>query len=316
MSDKWTAAEELLIWAAVAECRSNNVYRHTCYTLCEMLGRSPGMGETQTDPVREAVDLIERRTVTAGSAKSRLNPDLTPLAVTVFRGRRAGTPLTWAEKVKLLQPHHRHGLTRGEHRTLEEICLYTDRPAADPAPRAYLNRLQGLRASKADLEDPAGTRVFPSGPVTVGVVRDAVVRPWVESPSGETWEAVLDYLEFGRVPQVPEPLVPAVSEPSPLFYPDVYVPSALRPPAPPPRDEITFAVGVETDPGTFGMIGGPWPALADALEFVPGPENWLHGRPVRVVRFNRDGTDEVIYTWAADRLPNGWVRTQPSSPGT
>ena len=80
--------------------------------------------------------------------------------------------------------------------------------------------------------------------------------------------------------------------------PDSYVPTKLRPSEPEFREEVMYAIGTEHKRGEFGMWQGPNPELIEMLEVV--------GKSRRdcILRFNLDGTDEVLYRWHGDR----WVK--------
>jgi len=90
--------------------------------------------------------------------------------------------------------------------------------------------------------------------------------------------------------------------------PDEYVPTSLRPEKPEPRDHVEYAVGYEEKPGSYGMTDGPSPSLQEMLEVVPDePRKW----PC-VVRFNKDGTDEILYRW--DWKKGCWKRGSSGGP--
>ncbi len=75
--------------------------------------------------------------------------------------------------------------------------------------------------------------------------------------------------------------------------PKEYKPSELKKPEIKDREEVIYACGYEERPNKFGMFHGPNPDLKEMLEVVPEEEN---KNPV-IIRFNLDGTDEVIYRW-------------------
>lgn len=73
--------------------------------------------------------------------------------------------------------------------------------------------------------------------------------------------------------------------------PESYTPSIYGPPTVEKRNEVIYAAGYEEKPGSFGMYDGPTPSLLEILESVPCGVNPC------IVRFNLDGTDEVLYRW-------------------
>ena len=79
--------------------------------------------------------------------------------------------------------------------------------------------------------------------------------------------------------------------------PDSWVPTELRPDELKPRERVVYACGCRTGVASFGMFHGPFPTLEEALNVVPAEED---KNPV-IVRFNKDGTDEVIYYWFVGR---------------
>lgn len=93
--------------------------------------------------------------------------------------------------------------------------------------------------------------------------------------------------------------------------PAEYVPKSLRPPEPQERDRVMYACGWETvwagdkPTASYGMFAGPFPRVESALEVVPEKARSLteiaQGRTPVIVRFNLDGTDEVIYRWYVSR---------------
>ncbi len=85
-----------------------------------------------------------------------------------------------------------------------------------------------------------------------------------------------------------------------LKLPKEYVPTSLREKKLPEREEVVYACGYEEKKGSYGMFHGPNPILDEMLEVVPED---AHLKAV-IIRYNLDGTDEVIYQWSKDR----WVR--------
>lgn len=311
----WSPAEDLLAFAAAARAGSERHYRQMIVTLLETLGRTPERTKSQPDVLAGAVKLFEWRTVTNAPAGLPFDPAAMALARTVWAGGRAGCRLTWGEKLKILQPLYRQHKSGRPTKTLGDVAWLTDRDAGDIEMfRAYWDRLKGNPKSKADLEDDSGPVFVHPAPV----VRDRVVGPWIETPNRSTWAVVFDYLWNGLLPPPPPTLVgddePGVIAAGPSYLPppvdpddglpDVYMPTSLRPPPPKPW-ELAFAVGAENRSGSYGMFGGPWPTVAEALEFVP--TGHVPGRrSVFLFRFNPDHTDDRLYLWDE---PNGhWVR--------
>jgi len=84
--------------------------------------------------------------------------------------------------------------------------------------------------------------------------------------------------------------------------PDTYQPKHLRPQPNAklkPR-EVTYALGEEHYPDSFGMWDGPTPSLQYVLNTEGQSSN------SRLIRFNADGTDEVLYHW--DNSKQLWFR--------
>jgi hypothetical protein len=85
--------------------------------------------------------------------------------------------------------------------------------------------------------------------------------------------------------------------------PESHVPSVFGPPQIESRNEVVYACGYEYAPGSYGMYNGPTPVLLDLLESVPIMET-LDSKPC-IIRFNMDGTDEVLYRW--DDPNHTWI---------
>lgn len=75
--------------------------------------------------------------------------------------------------------------------------------------------------------------------------------------------------------------------------PDEYVPESIRPEDRKRRKSIAYACGYEDKPNSFGMFHGPNPDLKQMLDVVPDRED----ESPCIIRFNLDGTDEVLYRW-------------------
>lgn len=95
--------------------------------------------------------------------------------------------------------------------------------------------------------------------------------------------------------------------------PDEYVPKSLQEPEPVSR-EVAYGIGVgkkwfrknnKMIPISFGMTHGPYPTLEETLDVVPDDEYRCQEKTF-VIRFNKDGTDDVLYQWDANR--DRWVR--------
>ena len=90
--------------------------------------------------------------------------------------------------------------------------------------------------------------------------------------------------------------------------PEEHQPSSLRDPKSKVR-EVAYGYGymcVGADKN-FGMFAGPFPNLRDALESVP-EENRI-ANTASVIRFNEDGTEEVLYRWYP--IAGIWKRWRP-----
>jgi hypothetical protein len=78
-------------------------------------------------------------------------------------------------------------------------------------------------------------------------------------------------------------------------YPDNYTPTTLRrKPTPKMKREIKYGVGIEHKPHELDMTDGPFPTLIEALEIVP------ESKLSKIIRFNENGTDDIIYSWNID----------------
>lgn len=80
-----------------------------------------------------------------------------------------------------------------------------------------------------------------------------------------------------------------------MSEPDFYRPRTLRDVEPESR-ELAYGIGYDHGDGTFGMTHGPC-ALEVLLEIVGEYRSVL-------VRFNADGSDDVVYRW--DDVARGW----------
>jgi hypothetical protein len=80
--------------------------------------------------------------------------------------------------------------------------------------------------------------------------------------------------------------------------PESYTPSVYGPLSVAKRNEVVYAAGYEEKPGSFGMYDGPTPSLQEILESIPCGVNPC------VIRFNLDGSEQVLYRW--DDTDNSW----------
>ena len=78
--------------------------------------------------------------------------------------------------------------------------------------------------------------------------------------------------------------------------PKEYIPSCMKE-VESQKVPLMFAIGRDNGNGGMGMTDGPVPTLKEMLE-IPGRDNNFC-----IVRFNIDGTDEIIYRWVEDK----WV---------
>jgi hypothetical protein len=61
---------------------------------------------------------------------------------------------------------------------------------------------------------------------------------------------------------------------------------------------ILYGIGIEHKPNDFGMTHGLATDVKDMLEVVPDETfEPSHGERVCLLRFNSDGTDEILYVW-------------------
>ncbi len=76
-----------------------------------------------------------------------------------------------------------------------------------------------------------------------------------------------------------------------------YVPTSLRESTIIERKEERWGVGIEHNPGEFGMSHGPFLTENEALESIGI-------RKSRIIHFRLDGLSEVIWYWRKDR----WIK--------
>lgn len=90
-----------------------------------------------------------------------------------------------------------------------------------------------------------------------------------------------------------------------------HVPKGLRPVQPQQRTRVMYACGWEVvwkgdDPKVdYGMWAGVFPNVEQALDSEPPRDsitNIAKANTAVIVRFNLNGTDEVIYRWQVPKL--------------
>lgn len=57
----------------------------------------------------------------------------------------------------------------------------------------------------------------------------------------------------------------------------------------------TYAIGVRSPEGNYGMTHGPTHNLEELLETIPGPAEVESGRPIELLEFGTDGQFTVLY---------------------
>ena len=79
--------------------------------------------------------------------------------------------------------------------------------------------------------------------------------------------------------------------------PKTYMPSSMQQPKPAERTVVVYAAGYEErkSPGSYSMYDGPTPILLDLLETHPWGDD-IDNIPC-IIRFNTDGSEEVLYRW-------------------
>lgn len=144
---KWTAAEDLVLVAAVANCRGANAYGQCCVDLLSLFGRVPTYPAGVKPPRRQYVDTcvryVEVRLITkmiAGYGHWKMPPG--------FGQFRAAVPeLTWGERVKILKPFWRKAFVEDKLPASAGSCdilrmLHRDGPRSHLLASAYFDRLQ------------------------------------------------------------------------------------------------------------------------------------------------------------------------------
>ena len=82
---------------------------------------------------------------------------------------------------------------------------------------------------------------------------------------------------------------------SPVTLPATHSPDSYDPPLVEKRSEVVYGAGYEEQPGSYGMYDGPTPDIYALLNSIPCGVNPC------IIRFNLDGSDEVIYRWHTTR---------------
>lgn len=88
----WSVLEDLVVWAVLVPRGNRADYRTACAWLCEHLNRMPTSGPLH----QKVVTQIEHRTVTINMEYG--DPDRVRWANDLYGGRRAGLPLSWADR--------------------------------------------------------------------------------------------------------------------------------------------------------------------------------------------------------------------------
>ena len=117
-------------------------------------------------------------------------------------------------------------------------------------------------------------------------------RPMAEKRIEKFRTAVSDRLDHPTISIIPMDVID--DENSKL--PESFSPSSYGPPQIEKRNEVVYAAGYEEKPGSFGMFDGPTPSLMEILESVPCGTNPC------IIRFNLDGSDDVLYRWDNKRI--------------
>jgi DNA polymerase len=85
-----------------------------------------------------------------------------------------------------------------------------------------------------------------------------------------------------------------------MSQPVEYIPERLRPQRKILRKRM-FGIGIPNGDAGFGMVNGPTEILKEMLDNVPSDIKSV------IIRFNEDGSDDVIFKWELNR----WIRTDP-----
>ena len=85
---------------------------------------------------------------------------------------------------------------------------------------------------------------------------------------------------------------------------ETHTPSCLRPVMHPSK-EVSYGIGEQHQPNSFGMWAGLVTSEFQVLEMVGKSDKSC------IIQFNLDGTDEVVWQWDDNR--NYWVRPKELS---
>lgn len=194
---EWTLAERAVLWPVLYRCDSERAYLRACRELCRLLDRvpvwEPGFHPTAADVSREAVALIERKTVT--DALSGYPGRFSVCMENLHRMCRTGCRWTWAERVRFLRPWHRKA-GNGQPRVdlASGLMIYLDRgvTADTPAAREYLAAF-AANPNMAEIErfdgfDPFAPKFKAHTEVLVRGVLAADTRQAVQA----VWSALID----------------------------------------------------------------------------------------------------------------------------
>jgi len=140
----------------------------------------------------------------------------------------------------------------------------------------------------------SGKAIFSSGTITIYNTVVFATRDLAAKRVEKFREAVADRIIQPVVFIMPMDVI--TDETNEL--PKSYTPSLYGPPTVEKRNEVVYAAGYEEKPGSFGMYDGPTPSLQEILESIPCGVNPC------VIRFNLDGSEQVLYRW--DDTDNSW----------
>lgn len=143
---KWAQSEDLLLVAAVANCRGENAYAQCCVDVLELLGRKPTYPPGVRVPKRQYVDTCIRycevRLITkmiAGYGNWKM-----PAGFGQFRA--ALPELTWGERVKVVKPFWKKAFVEDKLSAEAGTCsvlrmLHRDGPRSHLLAMCYMREL-------------------------------------------------------------------------------------------------------------------------------------------------------------------------------
>lgn len=106
---KWTAADEAVLVAAVAACKSRTAYEMMSFNLLQAIGHAPVYPKmahpTVQKVVQDSVRAIELRVVTKMLAGGEPVFPYTQVGTIAKCRDKKYEPLTWGERVKLIRPY-------------------------------------------------------------------------------------------------------------------------------------------------------------------------------------------------------------------